>query len=353
MAWQVGETGQSPGMRVVGLKCVQNQTGQVLGFGMGVVRGLANIINSIICYIGWLFPLWDNQRQTVADKIMSTYVVTVPKQPFSLLPAFVGRHRGCAHGRPLRVRSQPSARSRGWRCSSAAPRPRICPRPGVCPARCAPRRACPARFAAPPRRCVMRSVGTSARPSRPPRSAWPSSSWPCSACSGSGPSAYAYPWSRSAPCSAPSGCSSSIASTCSSERSPRRRPAPEPGTDGQPDEDHERQHEQRGVRTESRVAERHRVDARSDHDADQGGRHHDGGGRVPVDRGRPAGVVGRAQHHGGPSPGGDDGLRLSVRHVGRLVHDVSGRPEQRGRVGRGRGGGLGPVEGDRRGRGPR
>jgi uncharacterized RDD family membrane protein YckC len=86
MAWQVGETGQSPGMRVVGLKCVQNQTGQVLGFGMGVVRGLANIINSIICYIGWLFPLWDKQRQTVADKIMSTYVVTVPKQEFSLLP---------------------------------------------------------------------------------------------------------------------------------------------------------------------------------------------------------------------------------------------------------------------------
>jgi uncharacterized RDD family membrane protein YckC len=86
MAWQVGETGQSPGMRFIGLKCVQNQTGQVLGFGMGVVRGLANIINSIICYIGWLFPLWDSQRQTVADKIMSTYVVTVPKQAFSLLP---------------------------------------------------------------------------------------------------------------------------------------------------------------------------------------------------------------------------------------------------------------------------
>jgi uncharacterized RDD family membrane protein YckC len=86
MAWQVGETGQSPGMRVIGLKCVQNQTGQVLGFGMGVVRGLANIINSIICYIGWLFPLWDNQRQTVADKIMSTYVVDVPKQEFSLFP---------------------------------------------------------------------------------------------------------------------------------------------------------------------------------------------------------------------------------------------------------------------------
>ena len=44
MAWQVGETGQSPGMRLIGLKCIHNQTGQVLGFGMGVVRGLADII---------------------------------------------------------------------------------------------------------------------------------------------------------------------------------------------------------------------------------------------------------------------------------------------------------------------
>ena len=85
-AWQVGETGQSPGMRVIGLKCISNQTGQVLGFGMGVVRALACIVNSIICYIGWLFPLWDNQRQTVADKIVSTYVITVPKQAFSVMP---------------------------------------------------------------------------------------------------------------------------------------------------------------------------------------------------------------------------------------------------------------------------
>ena len=85
-AWQVGETGQSPGMRVIGLKCISNQTGQVLGFGMGVVHALACIVNSIICYIGWLFPLWDNQRQTVADKIVSTYVITVPKQAFSVMP---------------------------------------------------------------------------------------------------------------------------------------------------------------------------------------------------------------------------------------------------------------------------
>ena len=56
MAWQVGEFGQTPGMRVAGLRCINNQTGELLGFGMGVVRGLACVVNSIICYIGWLFP---------------------------------------------------------------------------------------------------------------------------------------------------------------------------------------------------------------------------------------------------------------------------------------------------------
>jgi hypothetical protein len=43
-------------------------------------------VDSIICYVGYLFPLWDQQRQTLADKIMSTVVVVVPKQAFSLTP---------------------------------------------------------------------------------------------------------------------------------------------------------------------------------------------------------------------------------------------------------------------------
>jgi uncharacterized RDD family membrane protein YckC len=85
-AVQVGHDGQSPGMRVMGLKCISAQTGQTIGGGMGVVRGLATILNSIICYVGWLFPLWDAQKQTLADKVMTTVVVSVPKQKFSLVP---------------------------------------------------------------------------------------------------------------------------------------------------------------------------------------------------------------------------------------------------------------------------
>jgi len=85
-ALQVGQTGQSPGMRVVGIKCVHQQTRQPIGGGLGVVRLLATYLNSLILYIGWLFPLWDAQRQTIADKVMTTVVINVPRQNFSLVP---------------------------------------------------------------------------------------------------------------------------------------------------------------------------------------------------------------------------------------------------------------------------
>jgi uncharacterized RDD family membrane protein YckC len=86
LAVQVGQTGQSPGMRVAGIKCIGAQTGQPIGGALGFVRSIAHFLDSIICYIGWLFPLWDRQHQTLADKIMNTVVVVVPKQGFSLSP---------------------------------------------------------------------------------------------------------------------------------------------------------------------------------------------------------------------------------------------------------------------------
>jgi uncharacterized RDD family membrane protein YckC len=85
LGYLVGQKGQSPGMAIMGLRCVGQETGQVIGGGMGVVRTIAHVVDSIICYIGWLFPLWDPQRQTIADKLVKTVVLTnQPKQSFSI-----------------------------------------------------------------------------------------------------------------------------------------------------------------------------------------------------------------------------------------------------------------------------
>ena len=83
---QVGTAGNSPGMRVVGLRCVSKNTGQTIGPGMAIVRWLLHIIDSLICFIGWFMPLWDSQRQTLSDKIVGTLVYRVPAQGFSLVP---------------------------------------------------------------------------------------------------------------------------------------------------------------------------------------------------------------------------------------------------------------------------
>lgn len=72
-----GRTGQSIGKQQLGLKLIKESDSQVLGAGFCFVRQIANIINGIPCYIGYLWPLWDERRQTFADKICRTIVITV------------------------------------------------------------------------------------------------------------------------------------------------------------------------------------------------------------------------------------------------------------------------------------
>jgi uncharacterized RDD family membrane protein YckC len=77
--YRQGTTGSSIGKGVMKFKVVSEKTWQPIGFGMSIVRQLAHFVDGIVCYIGYLFPLWDAKRQTLADKIMTT--VCVPLDP--------------------------------------------------------------------------------------------------------------------------------------------------------------------------------------------------------------------------------------------------------------------------------
>ena len=84
VAYMEGERGAGPGKRLTGLKIVKLADGQTLGGGMGIVRQIAHFVDAIICLIGYLFPLWDPQRQTLADKIVGTVVLKdQPKEELS------------------------------------------------------------------------------------------------------------------------------------------------------------------------------------------------------------------------------------------------------------------------------
>lgn len=79
-----GVTGQTPGKAIMGIRLVDEQ-GVVIGSGAGIGRKFAHIVDSMVCLLGWLLPLVDAKRQTIADKLLQTYVVTgAEKKPFAV-----------------------------------------------------------------------------------------------------------------------------------------------------------------------------------------------------------------------------------------------------------------------------
>jgi uncharacterized RDD family membrane protein YckC len=70
-----GRTGQSWGKQALGIKLLRMDNGQPIGGGMAFVRDIAHILDSLPCYLGYLWPIWDNRRQTFADKVISTVVI--------------------------------------------------------------------------------------------------------------------------------------------------------------------------------------------------------------------------------------------------------------------------------------
>jgi uncharacterized RDD family membrane protein YckC len=73
--WLVGgRTGQSLGKRVTKVKLVGELTDAPIGPMNAFLRDLVHILDGM-AYVGYLWPLWDDKRQTFADKIVRTVVV--------------------------------------------------------------------------------------------------------------------------------------------------------------------------------------------------------------------------------------------------------------------------------------
>jgi uncharacterized RDD family membrane protein YckC len=73
--------GQSIGMMVFGFKVRDMATGQYPDMTKAAIRGLvwtleAGFTICIIGAIGWLWQLWDPQRQAIHDKVAGTIVTT-------------------------------------------------------------------------------------------------------------------------------------------------------------------------------------------------------------------------------------------------------------------------------------
>jgi uncharacterized RDD family membrane protein YckC len=77
--FKMGRTGQSVGKKAIGLFLLDDKTGRPIGAGMCFLRELVQGLVNQIFYLGWLWMLWDTDKQTLGDKAVHSSVVVVPK----------------------------------------------------------------------------------------------------------------------------------------------------------------------------------------------------------------------------------------------------------------------------------
>jgi uncharacterized RDD family membrane protein YckC len=77
-----GRAGQTLGKKALGIRVVDFNTGGPIGGGRGFLRYIGRIPSSIF-FLGYLWMLWDPQKQTWHDKIAGTVVVPTSSYPVS------------------------------------------------------------------------------------------------------------------------------------------------------------------------------------------------------------------------------------------------------------------------------
>ncbi len=70
-----GTSGSTLGMRLFRLRVVDANTGATIGMGRATLRWLMTIVNSIACYIGWIWVAFDARKQGWHDKVANTVVI--------------------------------------------------------------------------------------------------------------------------------------------------------------------------------------------------------------------------------------------------------------------------------------
>lgn len=79
-------SGQTIGKRAMSIRVVGMQTGQTIGYAGAFIRVIGKIVSSIACLLGYLWMLWDPERQTWHDKFADSVVVPVSSYPVASWP---------------------------------------------------------------------------------------------------------------------------------------------------------------------------------------------------------------------------------------------------------------------------
>jgi len=76
-----GATGQTVGKKALGIRVISFDTGGPIGYGRAFIRYIGRILSAIVFLLGYLWMLWDSEKQCWHDKFASDVVVPVSSYP--------------------------------------------------------------------------------------------------------------------------------------------------------------------------------------------------------------------------------------------------------------------------------
>ncbi len=79
-------SGQTVGKRAMSIRVVGMQTGYTIGYAGAFIRVIGKIVSAIPCLLGFLWMLWDPEKQTWHDKFADAVVVPVSAYPVAAWP---------------------------------------------------------------------------------------------------------------------------------------------------------------------------------------------------------------------------------------------------------------------------
>jgi uncharacterized RDD family membrane protein YckC len=74
-----GSTGQTPGDAALAIRVIDLQGGGSIGYMRAFIRWIVSIISALVFLLGYLWMIWDPEKQTWHDKAAGSVVVPVPR----------------------------------------------------------------------------------------------------------------------------------------------------------------------------------------------------------------------------------------------------------------------------------
>ena len=74
-----GSTGQTPGDAALAIRVIDLQGGGSIGYMRAFIRWVVSIISAFVFLLGYLWMLWDPEKQTWHDKAAGSVVIPVPR----------------------------------------------------------------------------------------------------------------------------------------------------------------------------------------------------------------------------------------------------------------------------------